>query len=184
MQKCWLWRIHRDEALVYSAPSSSCSFIDTGSPEQCLDAPSTPPESSFVSVKSMIKMLMCFPAQHTHKGLPGRLGKGRTRSKTQTPRVKETNKHLNYWKNKRLQRRAGTGAPENYRGWKLALLLRPAERRAQPCLPRRWPTSWAFATMRSIITKPPRGGGAADALNFRCNLALINVFSGKVAGTS
>lgn len=174
MQKCWLWRIHRDEALVYPAPSSSCSFIDTGSPEQCLDAPSMPPKSSFVIVKSMIKMLMCFSAQHTHKGLPGRLGKGRTRSKTHKPQ--ESKRQTNIWTTKKNQE----AVKESW----VQALLSITEGGNQCCCSDPCPTSWVFATMRSIITKPPCGGGAADALYFRCNLALINVLSSKVAGTS
>lgn len=54
-----------------------------GSPEQRLDTPQHP-VSSFVSMKNTIEMLMslCFLTEHTHKGLPGRVGKGRTWSKT------------------------------------------------------------------------------------------------------
>lgn len=42
--------------------------------------------------------------------------------------------------------RAGTSGPENYTGWKLVVLLS-----TQPCFPRKWPTSWLFVAMRSII---------------------------------
>lgn len=69
--------------------------------------------------------------------------------------------------------RAGTSSPENY-------ISTAAKYSAM--LPEKVANFLGIHCNRSIIMKPPCSGGAADTLNFHCNLALINVFSSKDAG--